>query len=144
MLKCRGVWRRTFAVLRPTARPHWVATNGHQGKVDPAQAAWRWEQRCNYTLPLCSTVLCMGRRLNTTLKKLFMNHWLATVISSDKMIFQVPTPHHSPLDQMLGNRESCSSQNQSGERLGGTQSVKGRKTGLLSAGWNNSEGQFSC
>lgn len=30
------------------------------------------------------------------------------------------------------------------ERLGGIQSVKCRKTGLLSAGWNNSEGQSSC
>lgn len=54
-----------------------------------------------------------GSRLNTTLKKMFMNHWLATVISSDKMVFQVPTPHHSLLDQLVGNRERWSSQNQS-------------------------------
>lgn len=106
--KCRGVWKRTFAVLRLTARPHWVATSGHQSKVDPAWAAWRWEQRCNYT-PIVLLCSAWGETL----------HWrncLLALISHWHELWQNGFPSTNPSSQPIRpngwEQETCSSQNQ--------------------------------
>lgn len=120
---CRGVWgRRGFFSPQADTQTNWATMCLTRFVRPPMVTRAKWTSHgqtegekkdapTHLPFVLC-TVLCLGRRLNTTLKKVFMNHWLATVISSNKKVFQVPNPHHSLLDQTVGNRQSCSSQNQ--------------------------------
>lgn len=136
VLKCRGVWR-TFAVLRLTARAH-LEQNGP-----------------------CTGSLKVRTEIQLHTHSLFYHalHREETKYYSEEIVYESLISHCHQLWQNGFPSTNFSSQpiRPNGwehreveftkpvtERLGGIKSVKCRKTGLLSAGWNNLEGQFSC
>lgn len=119
----RGVWgRKDFFSPQADTQTEWATTCITCFMRPPMVTRAKWtshgqtegkkKDAPTHSPFVLRTVLCLGRRLNTTLKKVFMNHWWTIVISSNKKVFQVPNPHHSLLDQMVGNRQSRSSENQ--------------------------------